>query len=105
MRRYKASFRAEPASGIAASAIRASFSVTLSAIPTTGNFRPCTATAGIRSIREQGGGIGVRTRRPGTAKPDERYQDTRTVEHVYLPLQEVRKVEFADPKRTKEDSA
>ena len=57
------------------------------------------------SIQEQGGGIGVRTRRSSTAKPDERYQDTRTVEHVYMPLQEVRKVEFVDPKRTKEASA
>ena len=57
------------------------------------------------SIQEQGGGIGVRTRRPSTAKPDERYQDTRTVEHVYLPLQEVRKVEFVDPEPTKEESA
>lgn len=57
------------------------------------------------SIQEQGGGIGVRTRRPGTARPDERYQDTRAVEHVYLPLQEVRKVEFVDIDPTKEHSA
>lgn len=57
------------------------------------------------SIQEQGGGTGVRTRRPGTAKPDDRYQDTRAIEHVYLPLQEVRKVEFVDIDPTKEHSA
>ena len=57
------------------------------------------------SVHGQVGEIAVRTRRRDGAPPDERYQDTRTVEDVYLSLDNVAKIEFVDPNQTQGEAA
>ena len=54
---------------------------------------------------QQVGEIAVRTRRRDNAPPDKRYQDTRTVEDVYLSLDNVTKIEFVNPNLTAEEAA
>ena len=56
------------------------------------------------SVQGQTGEIAVRTRRKDGAPPDKRYQDTRTVEDVYLSLDNITKIEFVDPNQTAEEA-
>ena len=57
------------------------------------------------SVQGQAGEIAVRTHRRDGAPPDERYQDTRTVENVCLSLDNVTKIEFVHPNRTVGETA
>ena len=57
------------------------------------------------SVHGQMAEIAIRTHRKDGALPDERYQDTRTVEDVYLSLDNVTRIEFVDPKRTVGETA
>lgn len=56
------------------------------------------------SVHGQVGEIAVRTRRRDDAPPDKRYQDTRTVEDVFLSLDNVTKIEFVNPNLTAEEA-